>query len=144
MRKFTLIMASVAMSVLFAGLASADVPPGAQQQGYSLFEQMDQNGDGIVSESEFRAYSLREQDKTQLFAVIDQNGDGVISESEWRAYQESGAVQPRATEEPMAAEEPVKERRRRNVGDVWDEQVYDVNDPRKIEPKSRGTRVQPE
>ena len=145
MRKFTLIMASVAMSVFFAGLAFADVPPGAQQQGYSLFEQMDQNGDGIVSESEFQAYSLREQDKTQLFAVIDQNGDGIISESEWRAYQESGAVQPRATEEPMAAEEPVKEeRRRRNVGDVWDEQVYDVNDPRKIEPKSRGTRVQPE
>ena len=96
-----------------------------------------------MSESEFQAYSLREQDKTQLFAVIDQNGDGVISESEWRAYQESGAVQP--MEEPMAVEEPVQvERRRRNVGDVWDEQVYDVNDPRKIQPKSRGTRVQPE
>ncbi len=143
MRKFSFIMASVAMSVVFAGLAFADVPPGARQQGYSLFEQMDQNGDGIVSESEFQAYSLREQDKTQLFAVIDQNGDGVISESEWRAYQESGAVQP--MEEPMAVEEPVQvERRRRNVGDVWDEQVYDVNDPRKIQPKSRGTRVQPE
>ncbi|WP_027366515.1 EF-hand domain-containing protein [Desulfocurvibacter africanus] len=141
MRKLTIIMASVAISLLGAGLAFADIGPGVQQQEYSLFEQMDQNGDGIVSESEFQEYSLKEQDKTQLFAVIDQNGDGVISENEWIAYQE--AEQPMATEEPMAVEEPVKEKRGSRA-DVWDEQVYDVNDPRKIEPKDKSMKGQSE
>jgi hypothetical protein len=142
MRMFTIIMASVAISLFGAGLAFADIGAGVQQQEYSLFEQMDQNGDGIVSESEFQSYSLKEQDKTQLFAVIDQNGDGVISESEWTAYQE--AEQPMATEEPMAVEEPVKEKKRSSNADVWDEQVYDVNDPRKIEPKDRSMKGQSE
>ncbi|EMG37195.1 EF-hand domain pair [Desulfocurvibacter africanus PCS] len=141
MRKLTIIMASVAISLFGASLAFADIGPGVQQQEYSLFEQMDQNGDGIVSESEFQEYSLKEQDKTQLFAVIDQNGDGVISESEWIAYQE--AEQPMATEEPMAVEEPVKEKRGSRA-DVWDEQVYDVNDPRKIEPKDKSMKGQSE
>lgn len=137
MRKLIIIMASVAIALIGIGLAFADIPPGAQQQGYSLFEQMDRNGDGIVSESEFQSYSLEAQDKTQLFAVIDQNGDGIISMTEWQSYQESGVVQPRAAEEPMAAEEPVKEKKRSSFADVWDEQVYDVNDPRKIEPKDK-------
>ncbi len=91
--------------ILSAGIGHADVSPGMQREA-SLFEQMDQNSDGIVSQSEFEQYSLEEQDKTQLFAIIDQNGNGVISESEWRSYQERGAVQPRAMEEP-AMEEPM-------------------------------------
>lgn len=137
MRKLMFTLASVGVVFLCVGVAQADVAPGAGQAGYSLFEQMDQNGDGSVSQSEFQAYNLGEQDKTQLFSVIDQNKDGTISESEWQAYQAGGVQQPRAAEEPMAAEEPQKERK--FSGDVWDEQTYDVNDPRKIEPKDRGT-----
>jgi hypothetical protein len=144
MRKLTIIMASVAISLFGACLAFADIGPGVQQQEYSLFEQMDQNGDGIVSESEFQSYSMREQDKTELFAIIDKDGNGVISMTEWQSYQETRTTQPMATEEPMAVEEPVKEEKRSSNADVWDEQVYDVNDPRKIEPKRQGMTESPE
>lgn len=131
MRKLTFTLASAAITLLCAGAAFADIAPGAPQAGYGLFEQMDQNGDGVITESEFQAYDLEAKDKTQLFAVIDQNGDGTISQSEWQAYQ-AGA------ETPMPAEQKTKERR--NTGDVWDEQTYNVNDPRKIGPESEATK----
>ncbi|MFO7595965.1 MAG: EF-hand domain-containing protein [Desulfocurvibacter africanus] len=97
---------SILTLLLSAGIGHADVAPGMQQEGASLFEQMDQNADGTVSQGEFEQYSLEEQDKTQLFAIIDQNGDGMISESEWQSYKEGGAMQPRAAEEP-AMEQPM-------------------------------------
>ncbi len=137
MRKLTFTLASAAITLLCAGAAFADIAPGAPQAGYGLFEQMDQNGDGVITESEFQAYDLEAKDKTQLFAVIDQNGDGTISQSEWQAYQ-AGDIQTRAAEEPMPAEQKTKERR--NTGDVWDEQTYNVNDPRKIGPESEATK----
>lgn len=96
---------SILALLLGAGVGQADIAPSMQGEA-SLFEQMDQNADGIVSQSEFEQYSMEEQDKTQLFAVIDQNGDGVISASEWQSYKESGVVQPRAAEEP-AMEQPM-------------------------------------
>jgi hypothetical protein len=138
--KVSVIATAAVAALLLAGSAYADVPAGTQQEGVTLFEQMDQDGDGVVSQGEFEEYSLEEGDKTQLFGVIDQNADGSISESEWRAYEagETGAAaeQPMATEEPMTTEEPVQEKRR-STGDVWDEQTYDVNDPRKIEPEDK-------
>ena len=161
--KGTVIATAAVAALLLAGSAYADVPAGMQQEGVTLFEQMDEDGDGVVTQSEFEEYSLEEGDKAQLFGVIDQNNDGIISESEWRAYQagDTGAAveQPMATEEPMTESGQTSQEERaygpgvvnkqRQImreeergaarGDVWDTQVYDVNDPRKIEPKSRGT-----
>lgn len=144
MKKLTVIMTSTAVALLCAGAASADVPPGAGQAQYSLFEQIDQNGDGIISDSEFQQYSLQGQDRQQLFSIIDQNSDGQISQSEWQAYKdgEIRAEQPRAMEEPMPAEPAQEEEERGFTGDVWDEQTYDVNDPVKIEPEREGETTQ--
>lgn len=108
MRKLTIIMVSVAISLFGASLAFADVAPGMQQEGVSLFEQMDQDSDGVVSESEFEQYSMKEQDKTEIFTVIDQDGDKTITATEWQSYREGSAMQPRAAEEP-AMEQPMEQ-----------------------------------
>lgn len=98
---------SIMAVLLCAGISYADVAPGAQQAGGSLFEQMDQNGDGAISQTEFEQYSMEEGDKTQLFSTIDQDADGSITQSEWQSY-ESGAAGQRqmgAEEQEMGAEE---------------------------------------
>lgn len=104
----TVIASSALALLLGAGIAQADVAPGMQQEEVSLFEQMDQNTDGIVSQSEFEQYSLGRQEKVQIFTVIDKDGDGTITVTEWRLYQESEVMQPRAAEEP-AMEQPMEQ-----------------------------------
>jgi Ca2+-binding EF-hand superfamily protein len=67
-----------------------DQPPaGSSSSVQSLFNQIDANGDGSISESEFEsALGSAGADKTQadqLFSKIDTNGDGSISSDEMQS-----------------------------------------------------------
>lgn len=73
------------MQALFS--VQGDQPPaGSSSPAQSLFSQVDTNGDGSISESEFEnALGSAGADKTQaddLFSKIDTNGDGSISTDE--------------------------------------------------------------
>lgn len=104
---------SILAALLCAGVSYADVAPGAQQAEGGLFEQMDQDGDGVVSDTEFEEYRTKKGDETMLFSTIDQNADGSISQSEWRAYesgQQMGAQeQEMGTQEQKMGEQPRSE-----------------------------------
>ncbi len=104
---------SILAALLCAGVSYADVAPGAQQAEGGLFEQMDQDGDGVVSDTEFEEYRTEKGDETMLFSTIDQNADGSISQSEWRAYesgQQMGAQeQEMGTQEQEMGEQPRSE-----------------------------------
>lgn len=60
---------------------------GGEQQDQSLFQKMDENKDGQVSQQEFSDYSFEDQDKTQLFNMLDEQGKGQIDQQQWQMKQ---------------------------------------------------------
>lgn len=100
---------SILAALLCAGVSYADVAPGAQQAEGGLFEQMDQDGDGVVSDTEFEEYRTEKGDETMLFSTVDQNADGTISQSEWQAYESGSGQQEMGAQEPEMGEQPRSE-----------------------------------
>ncbi len=72
--------ASIIMMVFVLGVASATQSPGARADEYTkvqtLFDKMDTNGDGKVTQSEFLF------EKGGVSYLIDKNLDGVLSRDE--------------------------------------------------------------
>lgn len=90
--KKLLIALTCTAGLLVAGSAQAGIfGGGGEQQDQSLFQKMDENQDGQVSQQEFSDYSFEDQDKTQLFNMLDEQGKGQIDQQQWQMKQgESG------------------------------------------------------
>jgi len=126
MRKFTFMLAAIAMTFLCAGAVQADVPPGEPGTALPLFEDMDQDGDGVVTQQEFVEYEFDEQQRIELFSVMDQNGDGEISRQEWEAYREQMGLD--SMEDSQVREAPRY--------DAWDQQVPPSGRPTQATPRT--------
>ena len=114
MKKMLLVLTCMA-AFLFAGVAQAGIFGGGSEEseGQSLFEKIDQDSDGVITQQEFQDFSLEDEDKTRLFEMLDEQGQGQITKDQWRSMKEShtGLSAPSeeqpygATEQPYGATE---------------------------------------
>ncbi len=96
MKKLILVVSCMA-GLLFAGVAQAGIfggSGGEQQtsgqessQDQGLFQKIDENQDGQISQQEFEAYEFKDQEKSKLFSTIDENQDGQITQEELTTYE---------------------------------------------------------
>ena len=84
-----LLFVTCTAGLLFAGVAQAGIFGGGGEQDQSLFQRMDENQDGQVTQEEFEGYSFDDEEKSKLFSAIDQNQDGQITQEELTAYEAS-------------------------------------------------------
>ncbi|MEM9705090.1 MAG: histidine kinase [Pseudomonadota bacterium] len=80
MKKSTLLAILLSASTLgFAGYSLAEGP---ERRGAGMFERLDENKDGFLSEAELTAA------RRTLLEEADTNGDGMLSPEELRAHRE--------------------------------------------------------
>ncbi|EGJ49001.1 EF-hand domain-containing protein [Desulfocurvibacter africanus] len=85
-----LLFVTCTAGLLFAGVAQAGIfGGGGEQQDQGLFQKIDENQDGQVTQEEFEGYSFEDQEKSKLFSTVDQNQDGQITQEELTSYESS-------------------------------------------------------
>jgi hypothetical protein len=103
--KRILIVLTCMAGLSIAGFAQAGIYGGSgEQQDQNLFQKMDENQDGQISQQEFSNHDFEEQDKTQLFNMLDEQGQGQIDQQQWQMKKQggtSGSMQEMGTQEEM-------------------------------------------
>ncbi|EMG37192.1 hypothetical protein PCS_02030 [Desulfocurvibacter africanus PCS] len=105
--KRILIVLTCMAGLSIAGVAQAGIfGGGGEQQDQNLFQKVDENQDGQISQQEFSDYDFEEQDKTQLFNMLDEQGQGQIDQQQWQMKKQggtSGSMQDMGTQEETGA-----------------------------------------
>lgn len=98
MHKIILPLIIAALAIPAAVMAAPGGGPGKGMRG-SLFQQMDSNGDGVITAEEHAASAA------ERFAAMDTNGDGKLTQDEIRQQRQkncpAGMNCPRGNQAPM-------------------------------------------
>lgn len=79
MRKLVIVSGFAAASLIAGSAMAQDAPPPGQR-GERMWEELDANGDGLITLSEMDARHR------EMFSAADANGDGAISKDEMKAH----------------------------------------------------------
>ncbi len=58
-----------------------------ERRGPPAFADLDLDADGVLTFAEFEQHKIRRGDHATLFNRVDQNGDGSILEDEWSSHK---------------------------------------------------------
>lgn len=61
-----------------------------ERRGPPPFSELDLNADGVLTMAEFEQHQLPRGDHASLFNRVDENGDGSILEDEWSSHKPPG------------------------------------------------------
>lgn len=97
MKKILMLTAAVFALQALPAIAQDAAPKDGK--GHRMFEKLDTNGDGKISEAEHLAHAK------ERFKAMDANGDGFVTKEEGKAHHEAKKAEWKKKREEMKAKE---------------------------------------